>query len=64
MTTATITQTQHKGLRTQFADLQASVRNFAIALYTAHGGWMAHDAAHPASGAFARNAVKRSTVAE
>jgi hypothetical protein len=60
MNAATITQVQIKGLRHQFADLLGTIRSFAIELYTAHGGWFAHDAAHPASGAFARTAAKRS----
>jgi hypothetical protein len=45
MTTATITH--------RFADTFGKIRDFAIELYTAHGGWFAHDAAQPASGAFA-----------
>jgi hypothetical protein len=60
MNAATITQVQNKGLRHQFAELLGTIRRFAIELYTAHGGWFAHDAAHPASGAFARNAAKHS----
>jgi len=64
MNTATITQAQSKGLRHQFADILGTIRGFAIELYTAHGGWFAHDVAHPASGAFARNAVKRNTVSQ
>jgi len=56
MNTATITQAQDKGLRHQFAAITGTIRAFAIELYTAHGGWFAHDAAHPASGAFARSA--------
>ena len=55
MNTATITQAQDKGLRHHFADAFGKIRDFAIELYTAHGGWFAHDAAQPASGAFARN---------
>jgi hypothetical protein len=58
MNTVMITQAQSKGLRHQFADILGTIREFAIELYTAHGGWFAHDAAHPASGAFARNAVQ------
>ena len=54
MTTATITQAD-KGLRHHLADAFGKIRAFAIELYTAHGGWFAHDAAQPASGAFARN---------
>jgi hypothetical protein len=38
MTTASISQAQNKGLF-------ATIRDFAIELYTAHGGWFAHDAA-------------------
>lgn len=60
MNTATITQAQGKGLRHQCADILGTIRDFAIELYTAHGGWFAHDAAHPASGAFARKAVNSS----
>ena len=41
MSTATITQAQNKGLRHQFADTIASIRNFAVELYAAHGGWVA-----------------------
>lgn len=62
MNTATITQAQTKGLRHQFADILGTIREFAIELYTAHGGWFAHDGAQPASGAFARNAVKRNAA--
>ena len=54
MNTATITQAQNKGLRHQFADVVAKVRDFAIEMYTAHGGWFVIDAAQPASGALAR----------
>jgi hypothetical protein len=54
MNTATITQAHDKGLRHQLADTFGKIRDFAIELYTAHGGWFAHDAAQPASGAFAR----------
>ncbi|WP_323142945.1 hypothetical protein [Massilia phyllosphaerae] len=64
MNTATITQAQSKGLRHQFADILGTIRGFAIELYTAHGGWLAHDVAHPASGAFARKAVKRNIVSK
>lgn len=46
MNTATIAQAQDKGLRNEFADVFAKIRNFAIELYTAHGGWFA--AAQPA----------------
>lgn len=55
MNTATITQAHDKGLRHHVADTLVKIRDFAIELYTAHGGWFAHDAAQPASGAFARN---------
>jgi hypothetical protein len=55
MNTATITQAHDKGLRHHVADTFGKIRAFAIELYTAHGGWFAHDAAQPASGAFARN---------
>lgn len=54
MNTATITQAQNKGLRHQFADAFGKIRDFAIELYTAHGGWFVTDAAQPASGALAR----------
>jgi len=54
MNTATITQAQNKGLRHQFADTLGKIRDFAIELYTAHGGWFVTDAAQPASGALAR----------
>jgi hypothetical protein len=64
MNTATISQAQSKGLRHQFAELLATIRGFAIELYTAHGGWFAHDIAHPASGAFARKAVQRTIVSQ
>ncbi|RYF05570.1 MAG: hypothetical protein EOO78_00740 [Oxalobacteraceae bacterium] len=64
MNTATISQAQSKGLRHQFAELLATIRGFAIELYTAHGGWFAHDVAHPASGAFARKAVQRNIVSK
>lgn len=64
MNTATISQAQTKGLRHQFAELLATIRGFAIELYTAHGGWFAHDVAHPASGAFARKAVQRNIVSK
>ena len=43
MSTATITQAQNKGLRHQFADIIARIRDFAVELYAAHGGWIAHD---------------------
>ena len=55
MNTATITQTHDKGLRHHLADAFGKFRDFAIELYTAHGGWVVHDAAQPASGALARN---------
>ena len=55
MNTATITQAHDKGLRHHLADAFGKVRDFAIELYTAHGGWFVHDAAQPASGALARN---------
>jgi len=54
MNTATITQAQDKGLRHQLADVLGKIRDFAIELYTAHGGWFVTDAAQPASGALAR----------
>ena len=41
MNTATIAQAHDKGLRHEFADVFAKIRNFAIELYTAHGGWFA-----------------------
>jgi hypothetical protein len=49
MSTATITQAQDKGLRHQFAETARNIRDFAIELYAAHGGWFVHDAAQPAS---------------
>ena len=55
MNTATITQAHGKGLRQHIADAFGKLRDFAIELYTAHGGWFVHDAAQPASGAPARN---------
>jgi hypothetical protein len=54
MNTATITQAQNQGLRHHFADAFGKIRNFAIELYTAHGGWFVTEAAQPASGALAR----------
>lgn len=48
MNTATIAQAQDKGLRNEFADVFAKIRNFAIELYTAHGGWFATETAQPA----------------
>jgi len=47
MNTATITQAHDKGLRRHLADAFGKLRDFAIGLYTAHGGWFAHDAAQP-----------------
>lgn len=44
MSTATITQAQDKGLRHQFADSIGKIRDFAIELFVAHGGWFVHDA--------------------
>jgi hypothetical protein len=44
MSTATITQAQDKGLRQQFADSLGTIRDFAVALYAAHGGWIAQGA--------------------
>jgi hypothetical protein len=44
MSTATITQAQDKGLRHQFADSIARIREFAIELFVAHGGWFVQDA--------------------
>ena len=55
MNTATITQAHDKGLRTHVADAFGKIRDFAIELYTAHGGWFVSDAAQPASGALARS---------
>jgi hypothetical protein len=55
MNTATITQAHGKGLRRHIADTFGKIRDFAIELYTAHGGWFVHDAAQPASGALARD---------
>jgi hypothetical protein len=40
MSTATIIQAQNKGLRHQFADSIAKIREFAVELYAAHGGWI------------------------
>ena len=57
MNTATITQANDKGLRPLFADAFAKIRNFAIELYKAQGGWFIHDAAQPTSGALARMMV-------
>ena len=57
MSTVTITQAQQKearGLRHQFADTVARIRDFAIELYAAHGGWFVHDAGQPSSVAIAR----------
>jgi hypothetical protein len=45
MNTATITQAHDKGLRHQLADTFGKIRDFAIGLYAAHGGWFAHGAA-------------------
>jgi hypothetical protein len=59
MSTATITQAQNKGLRHQFADSIAKIRDFAIELYAAHGGWFVHDAGQPASVAIARQNARR-----
>jgi hypothetical protein len=56
MNTATITQAPTNGLRHHVADTLGKIREFAIALYTAHGGWFVMDAAQPASGALARTA--------
>ena len=58
MSTATITQAQNKGLRHQFADSLGKVRDFAVELYAAHGGWFVHDAGQPASLAIARATQK------
>jgi hypothetical protein len=44
MSTATIAQAQNKGLRQQFADIFGKIRDFAIELYAAHGGWVAQGA--------------------
>lgn len=52
MTAATITQAQDKGLRHQFGALLGNVRDFAVGLYAAHGGWLApatHDQAQTCS---------------
>ena len=51
MSTATITQANKAN---SIADFFGKIRDFAIEMYTAHGGWFVHDAAQPASGAFAR----------
>jgi hypothetical protein len=58
MSTATITQAQDKGLRHQFADTLNKLRDFAVELYAAHGGWFVHDAGQPASVAVARATQK------
>jgi hypothetical protein len=58
MSTATITQAQNKGLRHQFAGSFGKIRDFAIELYAAHGGWFVHDAGQPASVAIARATQK------
>jgi hypothetical protein len=58
MSTATITQAQNKGLRHQFADAVASIRDFAVELYAAHGGWFVHAAGQPGSVAIARATQK------
>jgi hypothetical protein len=58
MSTATITQAQNKGLRHQFADSLGKIRDFAVELYAAHGGWFVHDAAQPASAAIVRATQK------
>jgi len=54
MNTATITQAQDKGLRHHIAELFGKIRDFAIEMYTAHGGWFVLDAAQSGSGALAR----------
>lgn len=54
MSTATITQAQTKGLRQQFVDSLVKVRDFAVELYAAHGGWFVLDAGQPSSVALAR----------
>jgi hypothetical protein len=48
MSTATITQAQDKGLRHQFADSIGKIREFAIELFVAHGGWFVQDAGRSA----------------
>jgi hypothetical protein len=58
MSTATITQAQNKGLRHQFSDGLGKIRDFAVELYAAHGGWFVHDAGQPASVAIARATQK------
>jgi hypothetical protein len=58
MSTATITQAQNKGLRHQFADALRTLRDFAVELYAAHGGWFVHDAGQPSSVAIARATQK------
>jgi len=54
MNTATINQAQSKTPRRPVADAFTMIRDFAKALYAAHGGWLVTDAAQPASGALAR----------
>jgi hypothetical protein len=58
MSTATITQAQNKGLRHQFADGFGKIRDFAVELYAAHGGWFVHAAAQPESVAISRATQK------
>jgi len=58
MSIATITQAQNKGLRHQFADSLGKIRDFAVELYAAHGGWFVLDAGQPASVAIARASQK------
>jgi hypothetical protein len=41
MTAATITPAQDTGLRHHFGALLGNVRDFAVELYAAHGGWRA-----------------------
>lgn len=59
MNTATITPAHTGGPRHQLAAVFGRIRTFAIALYTAHGGWFVTDAAQPASGALARTAQRK-----
>lgn len=49
MSTATITQAQNKGLRHHFAETARGMRDFAVQLYVAHGGWFGQDARRAAS---------------
>jgi hypothetical protein len=58
MSTATITQAQDKGCATN-SPTPCKLRDFAIELYAAHGGWFVHDAGQPASVARATQKCRR-----